>query len=83
MMISKRDKALTYHQRILYFTMTLATDSSGSFSFPSSFVLIKLIAQNISKEAKSISRDWAMDSDLWAAGGTEPLPKFYVIFWGE
>lgn len=77
MMISKRDRALTYHQRILYLLMNPANSSNVTF------VLLKLIAQNISKEAKSISRDWAMDSDLWATGGTEPLPKFYVIFWGE
>lgn len=79
-LISKRDKALIYHQRILY---SISTSDLSDASGPDVFRLLKLIAQNISKETKDISRVWAMDIINWAAGCVVREPKHYVIFWGE
>lgn len=83
-MISKRDRTLIYHQRIISLTAWPSAPSGWVASGASQFdleVLLRSLAKNISKSIKKSSREfWGRHTNSKECLRRD---KYYVVAWWE
>lgn len=79
--ISKRDKVLIYHQRIVYLVYTDFTRADSLSWWATS--LAKLIAKRISKPAKKLSQKFWRKNTAFNDTSEKNLRKnkYFVVWW--